>query len=245
MNESKLLARLGAYIVDMFIVGFVLFLISKIITSAIKVPEMGEDVINSMPDAIRTLYDTLLAKNGSVTFNDLYLEAYTNNQMNQLLNWLQSAEASSYYTALTSAYLKISIISLIFAVIIYFAYFALLPYFWEKQTVGRLILKVKVVKLDNTKATLGNFVVRDLVGTLLLSVINCCCGLHLILNLIFVLSKNRTIGDMISGTHLVSTNEKEEVLEEDGTINYNANSLSRPQKVSDDDIEIVIDEKND
>lgn len=242
MKESTILSRLGAYIVDIFIVGFVIFLITKIITSAVKLPEFSTDIINTMPSNVKDVYDALKASNGSVSFTDLYLECYMKGGeiKKAFLSWLTTSDISSYYSELQSKTWTILSLEIVTSLILYALYFVVLPCFWDKQTVGRLLLKVKVVKLDDSACSWGQFLTRDIIGSYVLQILNVCCGLHLILNIIFVLSRNKTLGDMISGTHLVSTNQVESnIVEKSNT------TFVRPERVSDDDIEIIVDDKND
>lgn len=243
MPQSKILARLGAYIIDIFIVAFVIFIISQILSNIVKMPELTSDVISTMPTDVRAVYDSLISKNADVTITDLYIEIShsSTETASSFVKWLGSDDILSYTKELNSAMLKIVWTEVISVILIFTLYFAILPYFWDKQTVGRLILKVKVVReIDGEKPTLMNFIVRDVVGSCLLKVMNVCCGLHFILNIIFVLSKNKTIGDMISGTYLVSTNSNEVI--EDNENNPQENNFIPREKVKDEDIEIVIDD---
>lgn len=243
MPQSKILARLGAYIIDIFIVAFVIFIISQILSNIVKMPELTSDVISTMPTDVRAVYDSLISKNADATITDLYIEIShsSTETASSFVKWLGSDDILSYTKELNSAMLKIVWTEVISVILIFTLYFAILPYFWDKQTVGRLILKVKVVReIDDEKPTLMNFIVRDVVGSCLLKVINVCCGLHFILNIIFVLSKNKTIGDMISGTYLVSTNSNEVI--EDNENNPQENNFIPREKVKDEDIEIVIDD---
>lgn len=246
MPQSKILARLGAFIIDFFIVFFIIFIISQILSNVVKMPELTSEIISTMPEDVRAVYDSLIEKNASAGITDLYVEIShsSTETAESFIKWLSSDSITSYTRELNSAMLKIVWTEIISVIVIYILYFALLPYLWDKQTVGRLILKVKVVTdVNDEKPTFINFIVRDLIGTCLLSVLNVCCGLHLILNIIFVLTRNKTIGDMISGTHLVSTNVKEETInDENNNIEYQKNNFVPREKVKDEDIEIVIDD---
>jgi len=243
MPQSKILARLGAYIIDIFIVAFVIFIISQILSNIVKMPELTNEIISTMPSDVRAVYDSLILNNPDATITDLYIEIShsSTETATSFVTWLSSDSIISYTNELNSAIFKIVWTLVISIIVIYILYFAILPYFWDKQTVGRLILKVKVVReIDDEKPTLMNFLVRDVVGSCLLSVINVCCGLHFILNIVFVLSRNQTLGDMISGTRLVSTNSNEVV--GDNENNPQENNFIPREKVKDEDIQIVIDE---
>ena len=52
-------------------------------------------------------------------------------------------------------------IKLIVQLILVIGYFIILPIFWDKQTVGRLATKIKVVKENGEKAKPINFILRE------------------------------------------------------------------------------------
>ena len=58
------------------------------------------------------------------------------------------------------------------AIVIYFVYFIFLPMIWKKQTIGRWIAKVKVIKLNGSKLSFGTLLIREFLGKLFLGVMS-------------------------------------------------------------------------
>ena len=58
------------------------------------------------------------------------------------------------------------------AIVIYFVYFIFLPMIWKKQTIGRWISKVKVIKLNGSKLSFGTLLIREFLGKLFLGVMS-------------------------------------------------------------------------
>lgn len=138
------------------------------------------------------------------------------------------------------------IVNLILAI----GYFIILPIFWEKQTVGRLACKIKVVKENGEKATPVNFILREGFGQTLFaslltilatfansttlskidSAVTTIFGFILIIGFFMMLgSKKTTIYDRISKTIVVLNKPVEEPDELDIEIKKEA-------EISDEDI---------
>lgn len=87
--------------------------------------------------------------------------------MNGSIDFIQYSEA---ITNLVDPNLGIK---LIVGLILAIGYFIVLPIFWNKQTVGRLACKIKVVKENGENAKLVNFILREGFGqTLFVSVLS-------------------------------------------------------------------------
>lgn len=85
--------------------------------------------------------------------------------------------------------------------ILYFVYLVVLPFFWSKQTIGRAITRIKVVKKDDSKIKFTNLFLREIVGGFI--VYNLLFYiLALIINLILLTNNNRSIADYIGSTKL-------------------------------------------
>ena len=138
------------------------------------------------------------------------------------------------------------IVNLILAI----GYFIILPIFWEKQTVGRLACKIKVVKENGEKATPVNFILREGFGQTLFaslltvlatfannvtlskidSAVTTIFGFILIIGFFMMLcSKKTTLYDRISKTIVVLNKPVEEPDELDIEIKKEA-------EISDEDI---------
>lgn len=138
------------------------------------------------------------------------------------------------------------IVNLILAI----GYFIILPIFWEKQTVGRLACKIKVVKENGEKATPVNFILREGFGQTLFaslltvlatfannvtlskidSAVTTIFGFILIIGFFMMLgSKKTTLYDRISKTIVVLNKPVEEPDELDIEI-------KKETEISDEDI---------
>ena len=248
-KEASIWHRLGAYLIDIVLIGLVIGIVNQIITHVISIPDIPADTVEYMSTELQEVYFNTLDNSSSLSFVSFYNAVYSSSEAVQtaFLNWLSTNEVLSYETSVVKAGLLMLGLNLISGALIYFLYLCVLPAFWSKQTIGRLILKVQVVKEGDEKASLGNLTVRDLVGSYILSILNLCCGLQVILNIVFVCTRNRTIGDMISGTHLVTYDKSQEINETfNSNNNYQSEKKETPtfERVSDDDIEIVVDSDN-
>ncbi|MDE7106262.1 MAG: RDD family protein [Anaeroplasmataceae bacterium] len=115
-------------------------------------------------------------------------------------NIIPDAEELSYiFKHLVKAYG----IMMLFEIPICILYFIVLPYFWEKQTLGRLLLHVKVVSMDGNKPKLKSLILREFVGGILILRI---LSTSIILPIIYWYMSatiGRTLSDLIGGTRLV------------------------------------------
>lgn len=81
-------------------------------------------------------------------------------------------------------------------------YLVILPMFWPSQTVGRLIMKTKVVNKDGTEASKRTIIFREIIGSFL-----CYAffgGVFIIASAALVAVKERSLADYIGGADLAS-----------------------------------------
>ena len=92
----------------------------------------------------------------------------------------------------------------IIALVIYFAYFIILPIIWKKQTVGRWLAKVKVVKLNGSNLSFGTLLIREFLGKLFLGVMT--FGIVWLISVIMmeIATVKRTIHDRMANTLMVN-----------------------------------------
>ena len=97
------------------------------------------------------------------------------------------------------------------AIVIYFVYFIFLPMIWKKQTIGRWIAKVKVVKLNGSKLSFGTLLIREFLGKLFLGIMS--FGIVWIISIIMmeIATVKRTIHDRMANTLMVNVNFEEQV----------------------------------
>lgn len=107
-------------------------------------------------------------------------------------------------------YLKYAGISVLVNGLLYLimvvGYLIILPIFWDKQTIGRLVTKVKVVSVDGNNPSTKQIILRELVGSWLLYLV--IGGPLIFISAVIALAKGRSIIDYIAKTNLVSLLEE-------------------------------------
>ena len=107
-------------------------------------------------------------------------------------------------------YLKYAGISMLVNGLLYLimvvGYLIILPIFWDKQTIGRLVTKVKVVSVDGNNPSTKQIILRELVGSWLLYLV--IGGPLVFISAGIALAKGRSIIDYIAKTNLVSLLEE-------------------------------------
>ncbi|MCM1130387.1 MAG: RDD family protein [Roseburia sp.] len=127
-----------------------------------------------------------------IDFYKLYMEGEFNDAMYQASNVLKHAGI-------------ILGLQLLMDIPIYILYLVVLPYFWNKQTLGRWAMHLKVVSKNENKATPLNLILRELVGGMLLLRLLSSSIIIPILYWYFSATTGRSLADMIGGTRLVDT----------------------------------------
>ena len=82
-------------------------------------------------------------------------------------------------------------------------YQVIIPMYWDKQTLGRWAIGVRVMGLDNKKASVGKLMVRELVGGFIFNTLFIQSLVFPILNYLFSRNRGRSLSDMISKTKLI------------------------------------------
>ncbi|MCR5787061.1 MAG: RDD family protein [Acholeplasmatales bacterium] len=250
MVEATPLQRFLAYFIDMLILVLITTIFQRIMQNVIVFPQMTEEIINSMPANVLEVYNK---SNGdlSIFIQSVYLDM---NTQADFTKWLNAEPALGFFDSYYSAALNLTLSVTGFYLVLDFLYRGVLAYFWQGQTVGRFLTRTKVVNKLNTKPTFGQFVLRDFVGSDIISVLNCCLGIIFILNIVFIFTRNKTIGDMFANTVYVRydakadeiKNEFEHMKEMNERFNENENPYAPPRSqvyTPDDDSEtnIVVD----
>ena len=108
-------------------------------------------------------------------------------------------------------------------------YQVIVPMFWKKQTVGRMVAGVRVMKLNSSeKPGLGSLLVRELVGGYVFNTLLSSTFVLPLLNYMFSRNRGRSLADMISKTRLVDyklaqmMGLEEEIIEENNNDFINA-----------------------
>ena len=241
MKQSTYLQRFAAFIID-FIIMLALFeIFAHILGNVIKLPQMTQELANTLPSDLLKIYNQ-----NPETF---VINVYSSTElMKEFQEWALSNGkdfVNSYYIAVY----QLTGFSLLFIIIEVFLYYIVLPFVWSKQTVGRFFTKTRVVSLDKEKTSFGQLTLRELVGGYLFYLLNVCCGVTFFVNFILVLTRNATVGDLISKTTLVRLDEPgiENPLENNNsTDNDEYDELARRYGTQNShvDEEIVIDVKD-
>jgi uncharacterized RDD family membrane protein YckC len=135
-----------------------------------------------------------------LAFNDLWIKIKSFN--------LQGEDVVLFFERLSTITAMLFTIG---AIVIYFVYFIFLPMIWKKQTIGRWIAKVKVVKLNGSKLSFGTLLIREFLGKLFLGVMS--FGIVWIISIIMmeIATVKRTIHDRMANTLMVNVNFEEQV----------------------------------
>jgi uncharacterized RDD family membrane protein YckC len=103
-------------------------------------------------------------------------------------NWLSNISAWSFVLILTLPY---------------FLYFPVIQYYNNGQSFGKKVMKIRVVKTDNTHPRLLDFIIRWLFRTIEVSLFPGVAILFIIIT-----KKNQRLGDIVAGTTVVSEKNK-------------------------------------
>ena len=120
----------------------------------------------------------------------------------------------------------------------YFLYFPLLQYWNNGQTIGKQIMKIRVVKIDNTHPGLGDFLIRWVLRLFEVTTVPGLALLVMILN-----DKNQRLGDIVAKTTVVSEAKRTDLKQsifEDIDKDYQPVFL-QVQNLSDRDLQLIKD----
>lgn len=103
-----------------------------------------------------------------------------------------------FFDSLDSDYSRV--VLLVTFLLPYFLYSLVLESLWEGQTIGKRIMKIKVVKVDGFQASFGDYLIRWIFR---LVDINITSGIIGLISILFS-NKNQRLGDMTAGTAVIS-----------------------------------------
>jgi len=117
----------------------------------------------------------------------------------------------------------------------YFLYYPILQYWNNGQTIGKMIINLRVVKIDNSHPSLGDFLIRWIIRLFEINVVP--------IAIIFVLINERKqrLGDIAAGTTVIVEKQKVRLTHsifEDIDKNYQA-TFPQVLSLSDDDAQLV------
>ena len=98
------------------------------------------------------------------------------NQLNEqyLKNEIDSNVYFNRYATITSSLDRELVLSNLFSIVLILGYFVLLPYYWDGQTIGKKIMKIKISKKEGN-LNLNDLLLRSLiVNEVAISIISLC-----------------------------------------------------------------------
>ena len=219
--------RLGAYIIDIMLVS----LISTFITSNsyinkdykeyTKTYEQYETIYEEYNDSKEELQEQLEDEEITQKEYDKKIEKLTSSFDDKNIDYNYKL-------------IKLSIISTIISILVILLYFVVIQYYFNGQTLGKKIMKLRVVSNSDKKLNIFNFLIRSLILNevlinslsiilvLILSksnyliyneiiyVFNYILEMALIFTIIYD-KKNRGIHDYLANTKVISEGDKNEV----------------------------------
>lgn len=134
MKKASFLERMGAYIIDIWILFLVTSLVSTFVT-------FNHDKVKDLNNESNNLTDMVLNKEIGLTtyiseYASIFQEIDTNNAIYNVVN----------------AFLII-------------VFFIIIPYFNDGKTIGKTIMKIKVIRDDGSYLSLNNLVIRNFITT--------------------------------------------------------------------------------
>ncbi|MFD0750492.1 RDD family protein [Mucilaginibacter calamicampi] len=96
-----------------------------------------------------------------------------------------------------------AIIAIVIFLVLYVFYDLLCEIFMNGQSIGKKIMKIKVISLDGGRPSVGQYMLRWLFRIVDFSLTASLCGLISAA----VSEKNQRVGDMVAGTTLISTRQ--------------------------------------
>ncbi len=200
MNATKVQRFLG-YLIDIVILSIIINLCVKGFCKLVKF-----DTSN-----MTAIYNSIMIE------IEKYLNAATNSgtfDTTALMNYL-----GEYFKYVLVNFGFNALFSFIFVTL----YLIVLPKFWKGQTLGRFIMKTKVVNKDGTDAHISRIIIRELVGTWLLYLT--IGGFSIFLaTLILVICDGRSLVDYIGKTKLISLLDSEKPVSNDSFENHQENN---------------------
>ena len=179
-NKATAMQRLLAFIIDGLILGLFVAGISALIFIAIG---FNYNAFSAARSEFLTNYMLYVVYQGG--YRESYILA-----LNEYNNF-----SKIFYLVVDSVFL-IGIL----------LYLVLLPRFWDKQTVGRMIAKVRVINhAGEINPSLKRILVREIIGTWLFYVLSYTfiSVVVILISGIIILISGRSVVDRISGTDLV------------------------------------------
>lgn len=202
MKKATFAQRFAAYVIDIIIVLIIFSVFSHIVEAIIKLPTLTDDLINLMSDNLKQSYN----KQGYAFLLDVYTSEELMTDYNK---WMALTDVKAFYDEYNKSYFTILGIDVIFLFIEWIIYFIIFPLHFKFQTVGRLFFKVRLVSLNDETLSYGQLFKREILAVLFILIFNYFFFITLILDIVYIASRNMSINDMFAHTMLVRLDKKE------------------------------------
>lgn len=201
MKKATFAQRFAAYVIDIIIVLIIFSIFSHIVEAIIKLPTLTDDLINLMSDNLKQSYNK-----GGYTF---LLDVYTSEElMTDYNEWMALTDVKAFYDVYNKSYFTILGIDVIFLFIEWIVYFIIFPLHFKFQTVGRLFFKVRLISLNDETLSYGQLFKREILAVLFILIFNYFFFITLILDIVYIASRNMSINDMFAHTMLIRLDKK-------------------------------------
>ena len=182
-KESSLLKRFLAYLIDNIVLFLILYLLIFVFTFLFHL-------------------ETIEVPNALIEFTN---GSFSTDKLLELIN--TDPEVAAFFDTI---FPFMSTLLLAFFVI-HIIYFIVIPSLFKNyQTLGRLATKTSVVDNEGYLVSFGSNSLRVL-GDYLILLLNSMFAFGFALNLFFLLTRNRTLGDIIAKTKLINLNYYREI----------------------------------
>lgn len=213
--------RFLAFVIDGIIISFFSFIVALLLGLIFSLEEpilqepsddVKSEVIIYINDYLsEVLGNDLLEEDADINLVVTYFSAMDEEDVTSYFsNYINYDEILSFYNKCIyyqEEYTKYTIYNLLVTLLSYFIimiiYYDIIGYLWKHQTIGRLIMKIKVVTYDGSDITPTKLLLRDFVGFGLFNLLNVCCGLALIINWYKIYKQNVSVGDAFSQTRMI------------------------------------------
>ena len=229
MVKAKLGRRLLALLIDLTLVIVVTTLLASLSNMIFKLNAPEDVELKGVTETQREIIIDKLETNSNLELvsrekldRDLstYVISFTKDEWLQYLDEEEQPSSfvlifNNYYdncVVYNKAYTKylanFMLITFASFLIVFIIYYDVVGYYWHKQTLGRLLCKIKVVKTDGSAPSFYTLFVRDVVGFALFNVLNICMLVPVIINTLNITGKDQTsLADNMTKTMVVRVNE--------------------------------------
>lgn len=187
--KATTLQRLAAFLIDLLLITFMATILTNVL---LKIVPFDKD-----------RYDELY---------ELIMDVYKENPQD-IVDEVGKSNLIEFFKLFAIQLLVNSLATLVLIIL----YLVLLPMYWDKQTIGRLVSNTKVIRhKGDVKCHWSNVLLREIVGTFLMYSILGSIGI--IVTIVMVLVSRRSLADYIGMTDFVMFNPV--TVDENGKVQF-------------------------